>query len=384
MKNINEQVCSGCGGCVEVCPVNCIHIAQTVDGFYKASADEKKCLNCGLCIKKCSMQLPVEVRRPIHAYAAYHIDEAFRKQSSSGGVFSALAKTVMDRGGVVFGAAFDENMRLYHACAVQEAQLVALRGSKYAQSDIRGVYPRIKQLLQSGTEVLFVGTPCQVAGLRTALGDNVQNLYTCDVVCHGTPSIELFRGYVQFLEKKFKGKILAYDFRSKEQANDRMSYTVKLTLQCGEKTCSRFLAGDEEPYAMRFLSGALQAQSCYNCPFAAQERSGDITLADYWGYETAHPELAAVRGVSLVTVNTAKGAQLLKETPNLMLIATDEELYLQRNKHLSVPTQKHPQRDAIYKAFAINGFTKVFYHKTFLPDGYKRYILKRRIKAMLK
>ena len=160
-----------------------------------------------------------------------------------------------------------------------------------------------------------------------------------------------------------------------------MSYTVKLTMADGREY---FLSGDEEPYTMRFISGALQADSCSSCPYAAHSRVADLALGDYWGYERAHPELEQIRGVSLVLVNTPAGKTLLEESQGLELVETTAEKYLPKNNHLSVPGRKHPQRDGIYEAFAARGFTKAFYKKYFLPDGHGMYILKRRILALIK
>ena len=319
---------------------------------------------------------------PLQSFAVYHRDEQVRRNSSSGGVFTALARQVINAGGVVVGAAFDESMHLRHAIAENLEEFFAYRGSKYLQSDINGVYSRIKVLLENGRTVLFTGTPCQVSGLQTALGKNYKNLLTCDLVCHGAPSAGLFEGYLGFLEKKYRGKIIGYDFRSKEHANARMSYTVKLTVQTKTGVVQRFVSGDEEPYTMRFISGALQAESCYRCPYANLSRKGDLTLADYWGYEQAHPELAQVMGVSLVLVNTAAGEKLLEQAKELEKLPTTAESYLKKNNHLSAPAREHPQRKAIYDAFADRGFSKSFYKKYFLPDGHGLFILKRRLRGI--
>lgn len=381
-NNISGGLCSGCGGCTQICPAGCIQIKKDAQGFYRATVEEDRCLNCGLCVKKCSMNRQQPQGQPLKSFAVYHKEEQIRRKSSSGGVFTALARQVLEAGGAVVGAAFDEEMHLRHTVAENEEQLQALRGSKYLQSNVTGVFPRVRGLLEEGRQVLFVGTPCQVAGLYTALGKRYENLLTCDLVCHGAPSAGLFEGYLAFLEKKYKGKVIGYDFRSKDRANDRMSYTVKLTVQTAGGVKQHFLSGDEEPYTMRFISGALQAESCYRCPYTSHSRVGDLTLADYWGYEQAHPELAQVIGVSLVLVNTAAGETLLAQAGALEKLPTTPERYLKRNNHLSAPAKAHPQRSRIYGGFADMGFSKRFYQKYFLPDGYSLYILKRRLRGI--
>lgn len=384
MKNISDQLCSGCGGCVGVCPAGCIQMERDREGFYRAVVKEAACLHCGLCLKHCSLKQKQPERSPLGAYAVYNRDEETRQASSSGGVFTALATAVLEQSGVVFGASFDEGMYLRHRPVESVKELEALRGSKYLQSDISGVYLQVKSFLQTGRPVLFVGTPCQVAGLYTALGDRYDNLLTCDLVCHGAPSAGLFEGYLAYLSGKYRGQVTSWNFRSKEHANARMSYTVKMGLRRGEERAYRYFSGDEEPYTMRFISGALQAKCCYTCPYTTTSRVGDVTLADYWGYEEVHPELSQIRGVSLVLVNTLAGEKALAQAKNLQTVPTVPEKYLKRNHHLSVPGKEHPQRDEIYRSFAETGFTNAFYKKHFLPDGYGMYILKRRIRGILK
>ena len=383
MNNINNQLCSGCGGCVEICPISCISLTPSSDGFLKAAADEQQCIDCGLCTRKCSMLSAHHTDMVATAWAAYHKNSNIRNISSSGGVFYALAKEIIQRGGIICGAAFNQELNLRHTLVYDLENLPQLCGSKYLQSDVRGVYPKIKEAVQAGKTVLFVGTPCQVAGLYTAIGRRPENLITCDLVCHGVPSPGLFQGYLRHLENKYKSKIVSFRFRSKEKANARMSYTVKLGLKQNNTDIFRYISGDEEPYTMRFISGTLQAESCYQCPFASTARTGDLTFADYWGYETAHPELENILGVSLVLANSEKGRILIEALQEVQLIPTQPEKYLPQNNHLSTPIQKHPERDSLYAAFAKQGFTKQFYHKVFLPKGYKLYILKRRIKALL-
>ena len=217
MNNINNQLCSGCGGCAEICPKSCICLKPTEDGFMKAVADEQLCADCGLCVQKCSMEVKHTNRTEPTAWGAYHKDDGVRKISSSGGVFYSLAKDIILGGGMVCGAAFDEGFKLRHILVDNLNDLPKLCGSKYLQSDVRGVYKKIKETTQCGKTVLFVGTPCQVAGLITAIGGRPENLYTCDLVCHGVPSPELFYGYLSHLEKKYRSKIISFQFRSKEQ-----------------------------------------------------------------------------------------------------------------------------------------------------------------------
>ena len=382
--NIKNQICCGCAACVSVCPKSCIEMQCTKEGFYHASVIDEQCVDCGKCLSVCPVGKIVSGRKqPIAAYAAYHQQESVRKNATSGGIFYQLAKDVIQKGGIVYGAAFDEHMKLRHIAADNMRTLQSLCGSKYLQSDLRGVYEKIQKDLEAGKTVFFVGTPCQVSALHAVAGEP-EKLLTADLICHGVPAPGLFQSYLGYLEKRYRGKITDYCFRSKEQSNSRMSYTAKVTLKAGgDSKKVVYLNGDEEPYAMRFLSNALQCESCFQCPYTSTERPGDITLGDYWGYETAHPELSDVMGVSLVLVRSQRGMAALSEAKNLVLIKTEKERYLERNRHLISPPAKNPERDTLYRAFAGKGFSPYFYHRFFLPRGYKRFILKRRIRRMI-
>jgi len=356
------------------------------DGFYRALVQADKCINCGQCLDVCPMNRPERSTgsEPRTAYAAYSTEESVRFQSSSGGVFSQIAKMILKQGGTVYGAAFDMQMQLRHVAVNDIRYLDPLCGSKYLQSYLGGIYEDIRDKLLDGNLVFFVGTPCQVSALYNVLNARPHNLITADVICHGTPAPGLFRQYLNYLERKYHGTIIDYWFRSKENANDRMSYTAKVVLQNGDTVKTIFLDGDEEPYALRFLSNALQNESCYQCPYASLQRTGDLTLGDYWGYETAHPELEHVSGVSLVLVNTQSGADALAKTENLALVKTGSDQYLDRNIHLTRPPVRHSDRDKLYLTFSKEGFSNNFYKKSFLPSGYRLYIIKRRIRSFVK
>lgn len=380
--NISEVNCSGCGACIESCPRKCISMKRNAAGFLVASIEQDKCIQCGICIKKCSQKYVFDSERePIQSFLAFNKNETERFQASSGGVFGVLAEMIISNSGVVYGAAFDENLKLRHKCASTIEEIKDLCGSKYLQSEVYPVFEEIKRILPQ-RKVLFVGTPCQVYALKQTLGDS-PNLYTADLICHGAPSPGLFEGYKHFLEQKKGGSIIAYNFRSKEHANAIMSYTVKVTYRKKNQLHSFFMDGDEEPYTMRFISNALQGEGCYNCRFTNLDRQGDITLGDYWGFQEAHPEYKDMMGVSLVLVNSTKGCQLLEKADKLHLVETKKNQYLSKNNHLCVPPMKSEDRDGLYSAFSKMGFTKKFYNKYFLPNGYRTFIFKRRLLEVL-
>lgn len=320
-------------------------------------------------------------KKPIAAFLVFNKNEETRNSSTSGGVFSAVGEYVIANDGVVYGAAFDPKYHLYHERAVFMDDLTRLRGTKYLQSNAFQSFVSIQQDLNQGKKVLFVGTPCQVYALKVFLAHDYQNLYTVDLICHGVPSPALFRGYIHFLQKKCDGEIINFQFRSKEHANSRISYTSKYKVRKedgSEETV--FIDGDEDPYIMQFLSNRLQCKACFQCNFTSLDRQGDLTLGDYWGYSEAHPEFGDIQGVSLVLENTVKGNELLFACRDkLHMVLTKEEKYLHKNRHLQSPPTMSDDRNRIYEAFVEKGFNQDFYRHYFLPKGYYQFLVKRRI-----
>ena len=198
MINIEDKKkCCGCSACVQRCPKQCISLQEDEEGFLYPQVDKKICVNCGLCEKVCPVLNPVKARKPQVVFAARAIDEKVRLESSSGGVFTVLAELVIERGGVVFGAKFNEKWEVVHAYTESKEGLSAFRGSKYVQSKIENSYKQAESFLKAGREVLFSGTPCQIAGLKLYLRKEYTNLLTVDFVCHGVPSPMVWKDYLE-------------------------------------------------------------------------------------------------------------------------------------------------------------------------------------------
>ena len=231
----DKSRCCGCGACAAICPHDAISMAPDAEGFLYPRIDPARCVDCGLCERRCpATQAAARGEKP--AYAAHVRDEAVRERSSSGGVFTQLARGVLSRGGVVFGAAMDEELRVSHVGAMDETGLAALRGSKYVQSDVEDAYRQAERLLDAGLPVLFTGTPCQVAGLYAALGGDREGLLTADLVCHGAPSPAVFASYVQMLQAERGQRVLMLKPRLDTRDGER---TVRS--RCGLETDCAFV-----------------------------------------------------------------------------------------------------------------------------------------------
>lgn len=312
LNSLNKYDCCGCSACEQICPKSCISLKKDEEGFLYPVKDASICIDCGLCEKVCpfSENYRDDTNASPDIYAAY--DECNRIGSSSGGIFYTLAKYVIgNKKGWVFGAAFDDKFQLRHIGVNSLQGLEKLRGSKYLQSDMGDIFSKIKKLLKSGTFVLFVGTPCQVAGLKSFLRRPFENLVTADLVCHGVPSQQMFDYHVDYLERKYKAQLISYKFRKGNgwggcEICDFANPEKHIMLPTYELS----------PYLYSFMYAYTYRYSCYNCRFAKIPRQGDITLADYWGVKEFFPQINEEKGVSLVLVNSQQGTNVWKAVRN--------------------------------------------------------------------
>ena len=303
----HPEDCCGCRSCVSVCPLGCIKMEEDNEGFSYPKADVSRCINCGKCLSVCPVLSPPpqnDKRQPL-AFGAVNTQENIRARSSSGGIFTAMALETIGRGGAVFGAAFDEKLNVRHVCARSPEELSPICGSKYVQSDIGNAYIEARAALDSGLPVLFSGTPCQIAGLRSFLGGKEQGLICVDLICHGVPSPKSWNRYLDELGAEYGCHVAGVNFRQKSAGWKR--YQLELRFQDG-RTLN--LPHVTDPFFKLFLSDICLRPSCYNCRFRGDGRSSDLTIADFWGVEHLSPQLDDDRGTSLVLVNTNKGARL--------------------------------------------------------------------------
>lgn len=321
MIKINKKAdCSGCHACVNVCPKKCIAMKVDEEGFLYPSVDMSKCVKCGRCQQVCHHHSTVEIHNQPQAYACYSTNEDIRMQSSSGGMFTVFAEEILNRGGAVFGAAFDEDLTVRHIGLTQKEDLVKLRGSKYVQSIIGDSYESARQILQSGRCVLFTGTPCQIGGLKRYLGKQYDNLYTADVICHGVPSPKVWALYLQHMEELHGTKVNNSRppfFRFKTPGESGFSLCIHF--ENGEKNCTPFW---QDRYLGAFVNDLTLRPSCYHCDFKSIHRNSDITLADFWGVEELMPEMVDHKGISLVLINSEKGKNLFSSIEDRVFYQT--------------------------------------------------------------
>ena len=307
----------------------------------------------------------------MEVYAAYSKNENLLMKSSSGALFGVIAKLFLKNGGLVFGAAFDDNFNLRHIGISDEKELYKLLGSKYVQSKLGETYRTIRRVLQDDNKkVLFVGTPCQVAGLKSFLGRVYDNLFTIDIICHGVPSQKMFKQYLAWQKKKHKEDITEFDFRCKTKSGWGMFGKMQLSSKKEINIKSVY-----DPYIGNFLQCNTYRESCYSCKYANKDRVGDLTLGDYWGILKEHPDFYSSKGVSCVLVNTDKGNLIWEKCkPYLNYIESSIEKVSKHNVNLLHPSIRPERRDNIYKELNSKSFQDAMFVKVGMKTKLKNAI----------
>lgn len=391
-KNINEigNRCCGCRACGQACPTKAISFTQDAEGFMQPDVDETICIECGKCLKVCPIISVNVFEEQQIGYAAKTTSKEDINKCSSGGLFYVLARAVLDNEGVVCGCSTDENLMPKHTIAATITEAQGMRGSKYVQSDMNDVYTRIQEHLKAERTVLFTGVPCQVAGLRNYLMKDYPNLFCVDIICHGVPSRKLYAEYLEWLGKKYGGAITEFEFRTKKRHQWSLTQRAVVEKSNGSKK-EHLLMASLDPYYHNFLQGTTYRESCYQCPYSQEKRSGDITIGDFWGIEQTHPNLFDIDGVSCALINSHKGKKLWMLTiGKVSSIEVPIEDIINYNGNLRKPTRRPQLRNSIYRYLNEGGFEKVPYDLrtwNFIIDNIKNYIpnvVRYRIKKFIK
>jgi coenzyme F420-reducing hydrogenase beta subunit len=283
------------------------------------------------------------------AYGAKHKKESVRSNSSSGGVFYALASSVLTRGGAICGAAYTDDFAVEHQLIQNAADMIKLQGAKYAQSCTEHLFPQLQSILEADRWLLFVGTPCQVAGLRMFLGKEYDKLVLVDMICHGVPSPMIWRKYLDYRAKQDleKAKIVSINQRDKGTGWSKYRYSIRIEYESGNSYSSR---QSEDPYMMGFVNNLYLRPSCSQCQFKGSNRCSDSTLGDFWGVWEQHPQFDDDKGVSLVFINTEKGAQLWDDLQgDLVTMAVSCEEALLQNPSALYSAEPHPMRNEFFR-----------------------------------
>lgn len=376
-----KEHCTGCFACAASCGKGAIYKRENAEGFLYPEIDYSACVSCHKCENTCPELVPVEINSDGDCYAAWSLDAEIRTHSSSGGIFSELARSVLSGNGVVVGASLDDTTgRVSHIIIEDVSEMHKMQGSKYVQSDVSAeLLKRVNGYLRNGQTVLFTGTPCQVAGVK-AYTRNPSNLYTMDVVCHGVPSPKWFQMIHQRIRERIKG-FVNYNFRqlSTWSVCSNVNVNVKGTIKNYD------LLGIETCYQDAFLKGYLHRENCYRCRYANKRRVADITVADFWGIGSKKPIADEHKaGCSMVLVNSEKGKALFRSIKGRIYAEERDvnETIDAGNEQLKCPSHRPQERTTFYNdAYALPIKSLV---KKYKLNYNRKPTLKSRIMTMLK
>lgn len=324
--------CNGCGACALRCPKKAIEMVEDDEGFLYPKIDEDKCINCGLCKRICIGDNNSTYQAK--TYIAINKNKEDLNNSSSGGLFIAIAKYIISNGGVVFGVEYDENLNAQHNYCEVESELKRFQGSKYVRSNLNNSYTKVEIFLKSGRYVLFTGTPCQCQGLKKYLQKDYDNLIVCDIVCHANPSKKIYNMYKKNLENTNNSKIVSISFRDKNTG--WRCQTPTIILENGEKI-------QDTAYLYAFLNELINRPSCYNCSYCTEKRYTDITIGDMWGAEKINKKYEGNdTGISLLNINSEKGNIIFEKiSPFLDYEEVDTSLAFSFNHNHNVKPNKN-------------------------------------------
>lgn len=325
MIDINDKTrCCGCAACEAVCPRHCISMQSDKEGFLYPRIDENSCINCGACERVCPI-INKTVENPFEqqGYLIRHNHKEIRVDSTSGGAFTAFAETIIDVGGYVVGAAFDDQLKVRHIIVNSKKDLGKFRNSKYVQSSLQGIFNPVKDLLEKGKTVCFSGTPCQIESLKSFLKHDYKSLYLIDTVCRAVPSPGIFEKYKEYQEKSFDDKLVGIRFRDKYYGYSYSTLNIKL-----KKVKEKYHRGVEsDPWLRAFFSEICDRPSCHQCVFRSRYRNSDITMWDCFNIHDFFPAWDDGTGVTRLLVHTNKGLELLeasKRYASTVSVSTDK------------------------------------------------------------
>ncbi len=334
----SKHQCYGCGACSNICSKNAIILKQDVNGFYYPEISSALCIECGLCAKVCQIGKETnKLNNKSEFCFGIKANDEIREHSSSGGIFTLISDSILKDNGVCVGVKYDEKFNVVFDVASTAQQRDKFCGSKYVQGDLRDVFKKVKHYLQSGTNVLFSGTPCQVNALNfflESLNVDTNLLLTIDLVCHGVPSPKVWKEYVSELQETYNSELSEFTFRDKNSGWHGYHILAKfkngLVIRENSATMS---------FVKLFTKDLMLRPSCYKCRYSSLNRTGDITIGDFWGIENIDVDFSDNQGVSLVMFNTEKAKKYLEDIETKIRIKKYETSMLKQH-NLYAPTKK--------------------------------------------
>lgn len=359
MKNIINILpldkCCGCGACINACPTQALSFSQDDFGFVRPQIDNVKCVECGKCIRTCPQYNEIESSKPKQVFAALNKNESVVVKSSSGGIFYALAEAVVSEGGCAFGATLDDQFKVKHICVECIGDLPLLQKSKYVQSYTGDCYKLALQKLKKGMKVLFSGTPCQIAAMKSFVnGKYSDGIFLVDVVCHGVPSPVFWNDYIESLQKR-NGSLKEYIFCYKRKIRNGMNKYISYVLGKGKRVEKNW---PQDSYNCFFMEAKNYQETCYSCRYAKPERVSDLTLCDFWHWDAYHTnEFPSCSTLSGICVNTDAGRLILNKIADKLTLADSSfDKLAAHNGCLLRPTPKPADREEFLQEWKSKGY----------------------------
>lgn len=347
----SPEQCSGCFACMSICPKGAIHQVLNKLGEEKPAIDPEKCISCGLCVSTCPVNSNQDMRRAEFCYAAWSKFGKDIEKSSSGGIAAVLSRKMLEDGGIVYGSVSRDSKVLHERIdSVDGIELT--RGSKYVISDMKSCFSRIGVDINAGKKVLFIGTPCQTAAVKSVIGKHKNNLYTVDLICHGTPPFTYLK---EHLDRHLSGKKWdSVSFRSKNAFLMRVFHSGTLVY---EKPAA------DDLYYSAFLDSMIFRENCYTCRYACPERVGDLTIGDFWGIDRSKLHASHTGKISLILPNSPKGNALIescRDNLNLNQLPLEDAMNPEQGNllHPSVPHTERALFEKLYPQYGFYGALK--------------------------
>ena len=363
----DKRQCCGCSACKQICPKKCIRMEEDNEGFLYPKVDIVHCIDCHKCERVCPVINRYASSTKPYSYGARTYNEELRAKSSSGGMFTVIATTIIEKGGVVFGARFLDDWSVAHDYTDNLDGLSLFRGSKYVQSRIGEAYTLVKKFLDEERIVLFTGTPCQVSGLNHFLGKKCDNLYTMDIVCHSVPSPKVWRLYLDDIKKNTS--ISYITFREKLNYGwKNYGLNIEAKNEEGETIILEkggHLGKEANIYMRGFLSNLTTRPSCFSCPARNYTSGSDLMIADFWHLDKYHPDWDDNRGMSVVLTITEKGRKLFDDVKNSIFCQPiPYEEVEEKGLHLPITesTKPHIYRQKFFDCIKDDGITEQIYY----------------------
>lgn len=303
----SKESCTGCSACYSACEFGAISMGRDKYGFIYPEINESKCVKCGKCSKICPILNELSGNAATEYFFGWNLDEEIRIGSSSGGIMSAIAETYLSEGWTIFGAVWNEKEKKVCIECANDETYKRQRKSKYVEAEVGDAFKQVKEILKAGGQVIYVGTPCQVSGLKSYLNNRREGIIYIDFVCHGVPSSGLLSEHVKNLEKKYKGSITDLNFRGKRLG--WMDYVMELTI---DNKIKKFRHSSMDSYYTGFVKDYILRENCYSCKWRSGF-AGDLTIGDFWGIDNYKREMNDDKGISLVCVNNKKGNEIFEK-----------------------------------------------------------------------